>query len=53
MSNGSVPAQWDETKLAAQKFGIEALLFDVRKPEDIPPAFAAAVDKRVDALSVE
>jgi putative ABC transport system substrate-binding protein len=52
MSNGSVPAQWDETKLAAQKFGIEALLFDVRKPEDIPPAFAAAVDKRVDALSV-
>jgi putative tryptophan/tyrosine transport system substrate-binding protein len=51
MSNGSVPAQWDETKLAAQRFGMEAVLFDVRKPEDIPPSFDAAI-RRVDALTI-
>jgi len=52
MSNRSVPPQWDETKFAAQAFRIEAHLFDVRKPEDIARAFDAAVDKRVDALTV-
>ena len=35
MSNASVPAQWDEIKLAAQALGLNALMFDVRKPEDI------------------
>ena len=29
MSNRSVPAQWEETKRAAQLFKIEAHLFDV------------------------
>src|SRR5262245_14599798 len=52
ITNASVPAQWDETKLAAQKFGIEALMFDVRKPEDIPPSFEAALARKVDALTV-
>jgi len=52
MSNRSVPAQWDETKLAAQALGLEALMFDVRKPEDVPPSFDAAVAKRVDAFAV-
>jgi putative ABC transport system substrate-binding protein len=52
MSNASVPAQWDEAKLAAQTLGLTALMFDVRKPEDIPPSFAAAAAKRIDAFTV-
>jgi putative tryptophan/tyrosine transport system substrate-binding protein len=52
MSNTSVPAQWDETKLAAKALAIEALIFDVRKPEDIVPSFETAVAKRVDAFTV-
>jgi putative ABC transport system substrate-binding protein len=52
MSNRSVPAQWDETKLAAQSLGLEALMFDVRKPEDIAPSFEVAITKGVNALTV-
>ena len=52
MSNASVPAQWDEIKLAAQALGVGALMFDVRKPEDVPPSFDAAVAKRIDAFAV-
>ncbi len=52
MSNPSVPAQWDEIKLAAQALGIDALMFDVRKPEDITPSFEAAVAKRSDGFAV-
>ena len=51
-TNLSVPAQWDETKAAAQALGIEAVLFDVRKPEDIAPSFDAAIAKGVDAFAV-
>ena len=53
MGNASVPAQWDEVKLATQALGLETpLMFDVRKPEDITPSFEAAATKRVDALTV-
>jgi putative ABC transport system substrate-binding protein len=52
MSNASVPAQWDEAKLAAQALGLDALMFDARKPEDIPPSFEAAAAKRVEAFTV-
>jgi putative tryptophan/tyrosine transport system substrate-binding protein len=52
VGNASVPAQWDETKLAAQTLGLEALMFDVRRPEDIAPSFDAAVAKAVDAFAV-
>jgi putative ABC transport system substrate-binding protein len=52
ITNLSVPAQWDETKLAAQALGMEALMFDVRKPEDIAPSIEAAIAKKVDALAV-
>ena len=52
MSNASVPAQWDEIKLAAQALGLDALMFDVRKPEDIAPSFYAATAKRVDGFAV-
>ena len=52
MSNASVPPQWDEIKLAAQALNLSALMFDVRKPEDISPSFDAAVAKGVDAFTV-
>ena len=52
ITNLSVPAQWDETKAAAQALGIEAVLLDVRKPEDIAPSFDAAIAKGVDAFAV-
>ena len=52
MANGSVPAQWEELKKAALAFGIEPQLQDVRKPEDIAPAFSAVVAQRADAISV-
>jgi putative ABC transport system substrate-binding protein len=52
ITNLSVPAQWDETRLAAQALGLEALMFDVRKPEDIGPSFDAAINKRIDAFAV-
>jgi putative ABC transport system substrate-binding protein len=52
MSNGSVPAQWEELKTAALALGIQPQLLDVRKPDDIEPAFAAAVAQQADALAV-
>ena len=51
MANDSNPAQWDEIKLAAQSFGIAALMFDIRKPEDIAPSFDSAVAKKIEALT--
>jgi putative ABC transport system substrate-binding protein len=51
MANSSNPAQWDEIKLAAQSLGIGALMFDIRKPEDIGPSFDAAVSKKIDAFT--
>ena len=52
LTNASVPAQWDETKLAAQTLGLQALMFDVRKPEDIALSFEATIAKNVNALAV-
>jgi putative ABC transport system substrate-binding protein len=52
MGNASVPAAWDETKKATLAFGIQPLLYDVRKPEDIGAAFDAAVAQRADAITV-
>jgi putative ABC transport system substrate-binding protein len=52
LSNASAPAQWDEIKLAAETLRLGALMFDVRKPEDIAPSFEAAVAKRIDAFAV-
>jgi putative ABC transport system substrate-binding protein len=52
MGNGSAPAQWDQMRKAAVALGIQAELFDVRKPDDIEPAFNSAITERVDALSV-
>jgi putative tryptophan/tyrosine transport system substrate-binding protein len=52
MENRSVPPQWDEMKKAALALGIRPQLCDVHKPEDIEPAFNAAMAERADALSV-
>ena len=52
MGNSSVPQQWDEIKRATLAFGIQPQLYDVRKPEDIGPAFDAAIAQRIDALAV-
>jgi len=52
MSNPALPAQWREVERATRSRGIEAQLLDVRKVEDLEPAFDAAVRHRVDALVV-
>ena len=52
MGNPALPAQWKEVERAARSLGIEPLLLDVRKAEDLEPAFEAAIRQRADALIV-
>ena len=52
MSNPVIPPQWEETKKAARSLGIEAVLLDVRRAEDLARAFESAVSQRVDVLLV-
>ena len=52
MENRSVPPQWNEMKKAALALGIQPQLYDVRKPEDIEPAFKTALSERADALAI-
>jgi len=52
MSNPVVPPQWNQRQTAAQKLGIEPQLLDVRRPEDIAPAFDAASGQHAGALMV-
>jgi hypothetical protein len=52
MGNPSVPPQWSELQRAAKTLGIEPQLPDARKPEDIGPAFDAAISNRAGALMV-
>lgn len=52
MSNAVVPAVWKEIETSAQSLGVEAQLLDVRKPEDLGPAFDAATRQRAGALVV-
>jgi ABC-type uncharacterized transport system substrate-binding protein len=52
MGNASVPPQWDEMKRAAHALAVQPQLYDIRKPEDIEPAFNAAIAARIDALSI-
>jgi putative tryptophan/tyrosine transport system substrate-binding protein len=52
LENASVPPQWNELKRASLAFGIQPLLCEVKRPDDIELAFKKAVDERVDALSV-
>jgi len=52
MGNPAVPAQWNQMQTAAHKLGIEAQLFDIRRPEDIAPAFDAASRAHASAVMV-
>lgn len=52
MSNPALPAQWREIERAARSLDIEPRLLDVRRPEDLEPAFKAATRLRSDALIV-
>jgi putative tryptophan/tyrosine transport system substrate-binding protein len=52
MGNPGVPQQWEETKKAAQSFGIEAILLDVRIKDDVVLAFEKASARQVDTLLV-
>ena len=52
MGNPVVPPLWNELETAARKLGLTPRLLDVRKVEDIAPAFADATAQHVDALIV-
>jgi len=52
MSNPSVPPQWKEVEMAARSLGIQPQLLEVRKLEDLGPAFEAAIRQRADGLVV-
>ena len=52
MSNPAIPRQWKEVETAARSLGVQAQLLDVRKLEDLRPAFDAAIRQRADALVV-
>jgi putative ABC transport system substrate-binding protein len=52
MGNPVIPAQWSEIESTARSLGIEPQLLDVRRPEDVRPAFETAVKRRADALFV-
>jgi len=52
MSNPALPSQWREVEQAARSLGVEPHLLDVRKADDLAPAFDAAVRHRADALIV-
>ena len=52
MSNPALPPQWKEVEMAARSLGVEPHLLDVRRAEDLAPAFDAAGRQRADALIV-
>jgi putative tryptophan/tyrosine transport system substrate-binding protein len=52
MGNPVVPPQWNELQTAARKLGFTPQLLDIRKVEDIAPAFADATSQHADALIV-
>src|SRR6516164_8794331 len=52
MGNPVVPPQWDQLQAAARKLGMEPQLLDIRKTEDIAPAFDDAMRQRAGALMV-
>jgi putative tryptophan/tyrosine transport system substrate-binding protein len=52
MGNAALVNQWSAAQRAAQSMGLHAQLLDVRKVEDLRPAFEAAIKQRADALLV-
>ena len=52
MANPAIPPQWKEVETAVRSLGLQPQLLDARKPEDLGPAFDAAIRQRADALIV-
>ena len=52
MGNPSLPPAWHVVETTARALGIEPQLLDIRRPEDLPGAFAAAAKQRAQALVV-
>ena len=52
MSNPAIPRQWTAVETATRSLGVQPLLLDVRKAEDLRPAFETAMRERADALVV-
>ena len=52
MSNPSIPPAWKEVEKSAPSLGMQPQLLDVRKPEDLGPAFDSAIRQRADGLVV-
>jgi putative ABC transport system substrate-binding protein len=52
MGNPAFVSAWKAIEPAAHAQGLEATLFDVRKPEDMPRSFAAAAARGADAALV-
>ena len=52
MSNPAIPRQWLEVETAARALGLQAQLLDVRRSEDLRPAFETAIRQHADALVV-
>jgi putative ABC transport system substrate-binding protein len=52
MGSPNNPPQWKEIESAARVLGVQPQLLDVRKPEDLGPAFDAATRQRADGLVV-
>ena len=52
MNNPNNARQWKAVETAARAMGVQPQLLDVRKTEDLEPAFAAASRQRADGLVV-
>lgn len=52
MSNPAIPQAWKEAETSARSLGMQPQLLDVRKPEDLGPAFDSAIKQRADGLVV-
>jgi putative ABC transport system substrate-binding protein len=52
MSNPAVPAEWEETRIAARALGLQAELLDIRSQADLRHALERAVRQHVDALVI-
>jgi putative tryptophan/tyrosine transport system substrate-binding protein len=52
LDNPTSRSQWKEIETAAPSMGVKVQLFDVRNPEDLEPAFAAASQQHADGLIV-
>ena len=52
MSNLAIPPQWREVETTARSLAMQPQLLDVRKPDDLGPAFVAATAEGADMLIV-